>query len=76
MGLLPGEGAVWAQLKQQLPWLLFKPVLGSISAPGILVSFSYARSTLKAALAPVEEELIEPPPEQLLSVLQLLEQNG
>lgn len=51
-------------------------MLGSISAPGILLALCCARGALKAALAPVEEELIEPPPEQLLSVLQLLEQNG
>lgn len=40
------------------------------------LSLCCARRTLKAALAPVEEELIETPPEQLLLVLQLLEQNG
>lgn len=75
MALLPGEGGVWAQLKERLLWLLSEPVLGSVSATSILLPLCCARRTLKAALAPVEE-LIEPAPEQLLPVLQLLEQNG
>lgn len=74
VGLLPGEKGVWAQLRKCSFWLFFlslSPVVFLL----VVLSSCFVQFGLVKAYPARGVESIELPPEYLLSVLQLLEQN-